>query len=383
MTVSLPNLETSPMVKIRESSPRLLVNLEAIQQNYLYAKQCAPKAVAAAVIKANAYGLKDHFVADALHKVGCQDFFVTNLLEGEALRQRIGSAPNVYIFHGIEDGDEAIYAALNLIPVLNTSGDLSAWIKYAKKHEKRLPALLKINSGMNRLGFAPDELKSLPFAEIQKHLSLKYILSHLACGNDPTNSMNARQLSLFQELTNTYFPGVPRSLAASSILSLPLGYAFDMTRLGICLYGGYAGKKEGVPALKFALSLQARILEVIELAQGDSVGYNARYVAKTPRRIATIGIGYADGLHLSLSGQPIKVRVGQFEAPIIGEISMDMASIDITDIPPAVAHRNTWVDLFYDNMSSYNIVKHCGSSLHELLVRMGMRCNRVYMTGAI
>lgn len=371
------------MVQFKESSPRLWVDLDAIKHNYRCIATYARPATASAVVKANAYGMVDLPIVKSLIQEGCQSFFVANLFEAMKLRESLASASiqdeiTISTFHGIELDYESHYVHSKITPVLNTPDDIDVWCAAAQKYKKKLPAILKINTGMNRLGLSEDHLKRLDYGAINKHLNIQLVMSHLAHGNIPHNPHNKKQLDLFISLTDRYFMDSPRSIAASNILGLPHEYGLNAVRLGLCIYGYSKTILPEGQVLKPALKLQARIIQRHTLDAGEAVGYEGEFVAKDRMVVGTIGIGYADGLPLSVSNKNATVQIGAYTSPIIGQISMDMAAIDLTNIPIEACHRNTWVDLFHDNMSLYELAKIAGSSMHELLTRLGVRCNRVY-----
>ncbi len=359
-----------------DGSPRLFIDINDILHNYRYIKNLYPESVAAAVVKANSYGM-DQPVIQALNACGCQDFFVANSQEAITTRSLVDTESRIYILHGLVEGDLTLYAQHTLIPTLNTQDDVQRWYHWGKMHETPPAACIHIDTGMNRLGLSAEELSEV--ATCFQSMNIIYVISHLPCGRHTRSRRNRLQLDLFLKRTNTYLPGVKRSIAASSILTLTPEYALDMTRQGLNLYGAYAPEDLSRNPLRFALKLQARILQVRHLNPGDTVGYNATYIAKKSRRLAIIGIGYADGIPYALSNKG-DCLIGAHKAPIVGAVSMDLTAIDVTDIPDNISRVHDWVDLFRDNMSLYALAEKAGSQQHEMLSRLSTRCKRHYIS---
>lgn len=358
-------------------SPRLIINTNDILYNYAYLRNAYPNSLMAVVVKANAYGMEKSIVK-LLNEAGCNDFFVATHEEGVIARSIVNKKSRVYIFHGLENQDLGAYAAHNLISTLNTVDEVKCWHAWGLNQITPPPACIHIDTGMNRLGLSKEDVKTL--APLFQEMDIPYVMTHLPCGRHATDKMNKQQLDLFLSLTDTYMPGVKRSVAASNILSLSPDYALDMIRQGLNLYGAYAPTDLENNPLRFSLKLQAKIHQVRHVNPGDFIGYNATYKAEKPMRIAVIGIGYADGLPYALSNRGGCCLIESYAAPIIGAISMDLTTIDVTNIPENISSVNDWVDLFHDNMSLYELAKKAGSHQHEMLSRLSTRCKRHYVS---
>ncbi len=237
------------------------------------------------------------------------------------------------------------FARLGVIPVLSNLTDVEAWVAFGKARGAPLPAALHIDSGLNRLGLPARDARKLAANEaLRAGLDLKLVMSHLACADNPADAKNREQLLAFETLS-ALFPGVPRSLAASDGLMLGRAFHFDLVRPGYALYGGQASVTHPAPVSP-VLTVTARILAVNDVAPGASVGYAASWRAKCASRIATIAAGYADGIPRSASfadGHPRGfVLIGGIKAPIIGRVSMDLITVDVTALPPDTARAGAW-----------------------------------------
>jgi alanine racemase len=364
------------------SSPSVLtVDLSAIQDNYIHLQNLSAPSICSAVIKANAYGGGLIPVAKALYEANCQDFFVATLEEGIEARTVLPLPINIYVLNGIQIGYEEFYHHNHLIPVLNSIEEIEEWNSYAAKKQLTLKALLHIDTGMNRLGLSIEDLPLLislmPFL---KNIDILYVMSHLACSSQIDHPMNQKQLTIFYEKFMKCFPKHKASLSASGGFFLGGGYHFNLIRHGLNLYGVYHPKHFQTRSfLKFSLRLSARVLQIRTVSDGESIGYDQTYVVQGKRRLATIGIGYADGLPRSLSNQGAVAYIQGYEVPFVGLISMDLSVVDITDVPFDLVNRHTWVDLFYDNMSLYKLSQQANSTPHEFISRLSPRCKRTYI----
>jgi alanine racemase len=353
---------------------RLTVDLAALAANYVQLRQLAPGAEVAGVIKADGYGLGAAPVAAALRKAGCRSFFVATAEEGAALRGILPLATQtlVYVLHGFAGAGPRELAAQALIPVLSAPEEIAALRAYARSEGRTMPAALHVDTGMNRLG--------LPLADVEAGLdlgglSVGLLMSHLASADEPRNLSNMRQRERFAA-ARRWFPGVPASLANSAGILLGSGYHEDLVRPGIALYGGNPTPEAANPFQAVA-RLEAPILQIRDAAAGETVGYGGTHTLTAPARLATLGIGYADGYLRSL-GNRGHVALGTHRAPIIGRISMDLTIIDVTGIPEPAAHPGTMVELFGPALPLDEVAALAGTISYELLTRLGQRLARSY-----
>ncbi|EGF90788.1 alanine racemase [Asticcacaulis biprosthecium C19] len=345
------------------STARLNVDLAALSQNYASLKRAAGAAEVAPVVKADAYGLGMAGVAAHLARQGAKTFFVARLAEGLALRTLVGNDPVIYVLDGLTD--PSAFAAQRLRPVINTPDQYQLWLQGPSE----VVAALHIDTGMNRLGVRPDQIADLPAA---RHHGLALVMSHLACGDEPGHPMNYQQLMAFRAATD-HFPGVARSLSNSSGLYLGPDYGFDLVRPGICLYGGGPFGTAHADIQPVA-HLSARILQIRELKVGESVGYGASFVADRDMTLATIGLGYADGLMRSLAPLGFVTVQGE-RRPLTGRVSMDVFTVDVTGLH--VSDR-TWVEILGSSQNLDAVATAAGTIGYEVLTRLGTRVPRHY-----
>ncbi|HVL75695.1 MAG TPA: alanine racemase [Noviherbaspirillum sp.] len=352
----------------------------AVCSNYRLLRAQAPLAECAAVLKADAYGLGAEAVGEALAAQGCRLFFVAHLEEGIVLRAALPAAAQVFVLHGPVPGSEREFLRHNLVPVLNTPGQIDAWRALARSVGRALPAILQVDSGMARLGLTPVEVDALlERGDGLRGIALRYLMSHLACAEEQAHPMNAAQLARFTQLRSR-FPAVPASLANSSGIFLGPRFHFDLLRPGAALYG-IAPVAGAVNPMRPVVRLQAGVIQVREIEGGASVGYGARYRAPGRRRIATIAAGYADGWLRSLSGRGSAVIDGK-KLPMVGTVSMDTCALDVTDLPAARVQPGTLVDLICADQPVDAVAAMAGTIGYEILTSLGSRYRRRYIGGA-
>ncbi len=360
------------------------MDLAGIKANWRWLAAVARGAECASVVKADAYGMGLEPVVKALWEAGCRTFFVATLTEGRRLKVAVPAA-TTYVLDGLMPGTAPLYPAYGLRPILGSIAEIEEWAAYARSVDARLPAAVHIDTGMNRLGMTAAEVEALaanPAAFDAFPIAL--VMSHLACGDTPASPMNARQRELFDAL-RAKLPPAPASLANSAGTLLGGEYRYDLVRPGIALYGGRAVEGRPNPAAK-VVRVEARILRIREADAGEVVGYGATYTLARPSRIATIATGYADGFLRSISGPigrpPPPAYVGGYPAPIIGRVSMDLVTIDVTDVPAALAQRGAWAELIGRHVQVDDLADSSGTIGYEVLTRLGPRFQRVYVSGS-
>lgn len=349
----------------------LTVDLNALATNFKQLRQQLRGASLHAVVKADAYGLGMARVAPTLAAQGCQNFFVATLEEGVALRALLPDA-EIGVFDGFLPGEETAYAAHRLVPFLN---DFSQVERFSGQPEGQI-AGLHIDTGMARLGLGKAEVDRL--AAEPRHLAgkrLSAILSHLACADTPSHPKNAEQRDFFKALSQT-LPTARLSLANSSGIFLGPEYHFDFARAGAAIYGLNPQPKTPNPMTQ-VLTLQGKILQLRDIDSPQTVGYGATYRAEGPRRIATVAIGYADG-YLRTLGDRGTCFIGDRQVPVIGRVSMDLITIDVTGIPFQQIAPGAFVELIGPHHSIDALAAQAGTIGYELLTTLGRRGHRTY-----
>jgi len=357
----------------------LTIDLGAFRANYRAIAARAAPAQCAAVIKANAYGTGVERAVSALSREGCSTVFVATFAEAQAVRD---FAPDitVYVLDGHFPGSGEAYASAAIRPVLSSLGEVQDWVKFCTGTGKRLPAAIHVDTGMNRLGITRAEAEELAQSDLLSAFKPALLMSHLACADEPDHHMNGAQLAAFEKL-RTLFPGIPASLASSGSVLLGPAYRFDMVRPGFSLYGGRVSK--AMPALSPVVQLHARIAQVHEAAAGETVGYGAVQTLQRDTRIATISLGYADGIPRSAGAQDgrrgMTGYIEEYAAPVLGRVSMDLITLDITEVPQELAQRGAWVEILGDHVSVDDLAAQAGTIGYEVLTSLSRRAQRVYI----
>jgi alanine racemase len=344
------------------------IDLAALADNYRLMRAQAGGAEVAAAVKADAYGLGAARVGRALWDAGCRAFFVATPAEGGALRRMLPEA-TIAVLDGLLPGDEEFLRAHGLVPVLNDPEQVARWDGVGRAASARLPAMLHVDTGMNRLGLSLEQAEALA-AVPPAHVQLTVVMSHLACARRPEHPLNARQLLRFRRVA-ALFPGVPASLANSAGLMLGDEYRFDMARVGIALYGGRPSEAMPNP-MKPVVRVVARVLQRREVAAGESVGYDATFTAARPTSIAIVAAGYADGWPTPSSGRGRAMAAGR-PVPFVGRVSMDLIALDVSGVPPVDS-----VDLIGPGWTLDEAAEAAGLISYELLTGLSRRFERRY-----
>ena len=350
---------------------RVCVDLNALKDNYrTLAARVAP-AECGAVIKSDAYGLGARICGRALADAGCSKFFVATLDEGIELRDALPDA-TIYALEGL-DADRAVeYVDQMVWPTLNSLDQVKAWAQVdSEKH-----SLLHIDSGMNRLGMMRDEVETLAAESgLSGALGIDYVITHLGCSDEPGHEQNATQLQRFDEL-RSLLPPHKTSIASSPGVFLETEHHGDLARPGISLYGGRPDIGPGNP-MKEVARVQGRIVQIRDVDYDSFVGYGATEAVPSGARLATIAFGYADGYPRSLSSTG-QVRIGDFDAKVVGRVSMDVTVVDISDAPEGSIQVGDWATLIGDGIDLDDVAEAAGTISYEILNRIGRRVARVY-----
>ena len=356
------------------SKCNLQIRLDVVEENYRALSMLCPNSETGAVVKANCYGLGMKQISPVLKKSGCKHFFVANIEEGVSLRKILGADINIFVLNGVFSGETKAFKEHGLVPILNHFAQIRIWQEFAFKLHQPLPCFIHFDTGMNRLGMPESESINL-VQEDTAGLDVLCVMSQLVSGEESDNLYNKKQLEKFTKLASK-FPNAKRSLANSSGIFLGLDYQFDLVRPGAALYGINPTNES---AIKNPVQLFAPIIQMHQLPSGESVGYNSTYTNSTIEScsIATIPIGYADGFSRHLSNK-FAVYINGHKAPIIGRVSMDLVSIDVSLVPAEEVFLGQRVEVIGDNCTPDKIAQVAQTNAHEILTGLGDRFDRIY-----
>jgi alanine racemase len=363
-----------------EAGGLLTIDLAAIETNWRILSRITGATECSAVVKADAYGCGLEPVAARLAKAGCKTFFVTDLAEARRVRMVARDAV-VYVLNGILPNTAPAFAKTNVRPVINSLAELAEWEAFVACTHWRGGAALHVDTGMNRLGLSPDEATEVAARLRSTNHGLALMMSHLACADTPEHPMNERQIRSFRELRGL-FPGVPASLANSSGIYLSNGAThWDLVRPGVALFGGNPTPGQSNP-MHAVVELKAHVVQTRSVQSGDAVGYGATFVAPRPTRVAVVAIGYADGLMRSAAiGKNKAAALVTFagkRCPILGQVSMDLFAVDVTDLPEGGPCRGDLVTLIGGDLGVDEVAASFGTISYEVLTSLGRRHHRQY-----
>lgn len=349
------------------TGPKLTIDLDAVVANWRMFQRRAEPGYAAAVVKADAYGLGAERVGKALAKAGCARFYVAWPSEGASLRRALGGGVEIGVFHGPTPDTMDLFQMYQLVPVLNHLEQIDLW---REGNLSPRPAAIHVDTGMNRLGLSQPHWA----AAAGMFPAPIRLISHLSCGDEPSPA-NALQLEAF-ERASALWPGVQRSLSATGGSYLGRGYLFDEIRPGIGLYGGGPSPAEGRPP-HAVVTLTAQILQVRDIKRGQSAGYGRTWTADRDATLATVGIGYADGYLRSASNRG-QVNVAGQRRPIVGRVSMDLIIVDVTGLSVSPGDE---IEMLGPNITLSEAAGAMGTIDYEILTRLGARLERTYAGG--
>ncbi|MCF3946179.1 alanine racemase [Acidiphilium iwatense] len=355
--------------------PTLTIDAEAVAANWrdLAARHASSGGGAtAAAVKADAYGLGAALIAPALAAAGCRHFFVACLEEALALRTALPDR-RIAVINGCPSGTERELIANDLRPVLNSLEDCARWRNAAREAGRALPALLHVDTGMARLGLDAAEFARLrETPDLLDGIALDYVMSHLVASETTDAPENAHQAQRFAAI-RAAFPGVTTSLANSSGIFFGPDFASDLARPGFALYGGNPTPEQKNP-MRPVVTLAAPILQIRAIEAGESVGYNAIWRAERQSLIATIGVGYADGMPRSLANR-MTARFKGRDVRLVGRVSMDLMTFDVTDHPDIAP--GSMLELIGPGHDIDDVGREAGTNGYEILTGLGRRYRRV------
>jgi alanine racemase len=359
-----------------DEAGRLTLDLGAIAANWRRLCGLYPAARVGAVVKADAYGLGADRIAPMLAGLGCRDFFVAHLAEALALKPLLQDGAKLFVLNGLAPGSESRCAEAGIVPVLNAPEQAEAWCALAKRLSRRLPAALQVDTGMSRLGLSETELDHvMTSTDDNGRVEPCLLMSHMACADTPDARANADQIVRFRRFADR-LPSVPRSLANSAAALFLPEAAGDVLRPGLVLYGVDPGSG-GAPGMLPAVQLDARVIQTRTIPAGAGVGYGLDYVAATPRRIATISAGYADGWPRALGGKGAVWFQGH-RLPLLGRVSMDSCVADVTNLPEGNIRPGDTVELIGPHQSVSDLAGLLNTTPHEILTGLGRRFARTF-----
>jgi alanine racemase len=349
----------------------LTISLSAVCNNWRALAKMAQGAECGAVVKADAYGCGMQQVAPALAKAGCKTFFVATIAEGATLRALLPDSI-IYVFNGLPPGAASEFSKLKLCPVLNSPIEVQEWLSAFGQSP---PFALHFDTGINRLGIKPAELAEVPACKPD------LILSHFINSEKFESPLIQMQVDAFEAIRARY-PSAKACLANSSGIFQKAKPFYDMVRPGYALYGGNPTPNQKNP-MQNVVTLHAPVLQVKNVQAGETVGYHATWTAKRQSRLITLPVGYADGYLRSgsASNNETGAQIAWNGAlyPVVGRISMDLITADVTDAAKPPQHGNM-VELIGPHLPIDAVAARLKTIGYEVLTSLGRRYERKYIT---
>ena len=367
---------------MNQHSAHLTIDLSALSENWRTLNKLYSGRDCGAVVKADAYGLGVGPVSKALWAAGCRTFFVANFDEGVQLRSLLYKEARIFVLQGCVAGMERAFVEHGLTPVLISMAMCRRWLAFLDQEASKLafPVALKVNTGMNRLGITISDFQELANSGVLQLLNVKFLLSHLACADEPSNALNRIQLERFAQVVSQarkQIPDLSASLVNSAGMFLGQEWQFDLARPGVALYGGLV-----CPAGSFqnVVTLELPVLQLRWLKAGESIGYGAAFTASRDMSVAITAGGYADGIFRSVSNRAVGWCHGML--PVCGRVSMDSLVFDLSGLA-----KRDWpsegdlIELIGAHCSLANFSEAAGTITYEVLTSLGDRLHRVYSGG--
>lgn len=364
----------------------LHIDLDALASNWRTLRDRAGGAETAAVVKANAYGIGIEQAVPALDKAGCRTFFVAHLSEAVRVRA-VAPDATIYVLNGLFAGTSPTYAEFDLRPVLGSFEEIDEWAGFCRAQSQKRKAAIHVDTGMNRLGLTVLQGLTLRDRAELKDLDTALLMSHFVSAEESDNPLNGQQIEAFEAVRSS-LPGIPASLPNSSGIFLGCKPNYDLVRPGYALYGGNPTPDRDNP-MKPVVGLEARIVQLRWVEADHTVGYNGRWLALEKRRIATLSVGYADGYPRAASARGRSgdellagmALVAGRPCPFAGNVSMDLITIDVTDMPQNQVQRGDTVTLIGGDLTVDEIGRRSGTIGYEILTNLGQRYARAYRGG--
>jgi len=361
-----------------DTAPSLRIDLAAIRANYLSMRRRYQGRVLSAVVKSNAYGVGLDPVVSLLAEAGCRDFWAGDLDEALCVRALAPDA-TVYALMGLGGAHVRDFEAAGVVPALATLAEVEHCARQGMIGRRRLPVAIQVDTGLGRLGLCEEELTVLAgHGGMFDHLDVRLWLTHLAAYNLPGDPENAEQRSRLLEWLRP-LPRAPISLAASAGVYMPTGWHFDVARVGSGLFGVQTSAlwQEGlVPCYE----LTAPIVRVAEYPAGRRLGYRGVTRLDRPSRIATVAIGYANGLPQRFA-EVGTVHLGGVAVRPVGGIAMNLTMLDVTDVPPAALADGARAVVFSAEHPLEPVAERLGCAPNVLLTQLGAGTRKRYVGG--
>lgn len=367
---------------VRSDGPCLCLDLEALAHNWRAVAAAGPQLPVGAVVKHDAYGLGVAAVVPALWQLGCREFWVSTVDEALQVRSTLSACAmqaaqaRIFVLNGLAGASARDFAHWGVNPVLTGMHDLQALRGHAQGSAARLPVAVHLDTGLTRLGFTAAQLAQLQAdGPLWRDALVSHWVTHLGRFHDPQAPQCLQQRAQFVQWT-ARLPRALRSIATSSSVFADAAWHLDHARVGSALWGIPSSSAAALAPLRPVASLYAPVLRVAEVPAGVEVGYAGSYTTPVPRRIATVALGYGDGLPFALVNRGHLVLAGQ-RVPIVGGVAMGMVAVDVSDCSVDAVRPGMWAQVYGAQQSVQELAAAAGlppNVVLSLSARLAQRC---------
>jgi alanine racemase len=362
----------------------MMIDLAAIGANFRRLAALSDRAECAPVIKGDGYGHGMVACGRALWHAGARAFFVATLEDAVVLAGALTEA-RIAVLGGVMPGEELVFQEYRLLPVLNDAGQLALWSAAARAQGKKLPAIIHVDTGMNRLGLVGADLARLAADPgLMAGIETTLIMSHLTSSDDlDMASCAAQRVALLRHAA--LFPGVKLSLSNSAGSYFGEDYRLDVFRPGQAIYGINSTPGLANPVSP-AMTVHAPLIQLKTIERAEAVGYSSTWRATGPTRIGTVAVGYANGYPRAASSGPAGpvayVAIAGQRVPVVGRVSMDLLTIDVSDLPETVLSPGIDVEIVGPTVPLSHLAAASGTIERDLAIAFGHGCQRRHVSAA-
>lgn len=367
------------LFKNRKHETWVEFDLKAIEHNIKIFQNKLPQGVKTLVmVKASSYGTGDVNLPHFLQQIGVDYLGVAYTDEGATLRENDITLPILVMNSEIDAYNDLI--RLNLEPTIFSFEQLDAFCAHLKKDSiTDFPIHITVETGVNRLGFYPDDMEELiEKLKISPEIKVKSVYSHLADADNPDDLFTLQQIARFQKM-KTQFEEYDSTilfhlLNSEGTSKFSKTASFDMVRLGIGVFGFTSTAEEDglLPSMKW----KTTISQIIKLDAGETIGYGRTFKAEKNMEIASLRIGYADGFRRSLSNGVGEVFINGVSCPVVGNVCMDMTTVDVSNVNCEAGDE---VEIIGDNISIESFSKRLNTIPYEVMTSISKRVSRIYL----
>ena len=349
---------------------QVFIHKKNLVNNYKIIREKSRNSKIMSVIKGDAYGHGIQECMDILKKSGCRHFYVARLEDAIDLRKKHKDNVDLYLLSGTTSNETCkLLKKFKITPIINNLSQLEIITKYSES----IKMILHFDTGMNRLGFNFSEIDLIK--QIISLDNIKFLMTHLSSADEQDIKECRFQLNQLKKINKNF--NKPLSIANSSGIFLGKSFHLNYVRPGKSLYGINPFLKKSF-GLKGVMSIYAPILQIASIKKGQTVGYSKTFKAKKNIKVATIDFGYSDG-YLRSGSNHTKVFIDGIICNVLGRVSMDLITIDVSNVDENSLYLGKPVEILGENQSCEDLALELGTNEHEVLISLGKNSKKVYI----